>query len=59
MQKRKVFSWKKMIWKGIEIFCYGGIGALISWLAELPQTETVVVAIAVLKMIRNYLKHRK
>jgi len=59
MQKRKVFSWKKMIWKGIEIFCYGGIGALIAWLSDLPQTETVIAAIAVLKMIRNYLKHRK
>ena len=48
-----------MIWKGIEIFCYGGIGALIAWLSDLPQTETVIAAIAVLKMIQNYLKNRK
>jgi len=52
------FDWKKTLMKGVEIFVYGGIGALISYLSGLPQTETIVAAIAILKMFQNWLKHK-
>ena len=52
------WNWKITLRKGIEVFLYGGVGALISWLSGMPQTETIVATIAILKMIQNYLKHR-
>ena len=52
------YNWKKTLLKRIEIFVYGGVGAIISYLGNLPQTETIVFAIAFLKMIQNYIKHR-
>ena len=52
------WDWKITLRKGAEVFIYGGIGALIAWLTEFPQTETVVATIAVLKMLQNYIKHR-
>lgn len=55
---KKKFSIKKMLLKGLEIFVYGGIGALISYLSGLPQTETVVISISVLKMVQNLIKNR-
>lgn len=55
---KKTFDWKKTLMKGVEIFAYGGIGALISYLSGLPQTETIVAAIAGLKMLQNYIKHK-
>jgi len=53
-----MYDWKKTVVKGLEIFIYGGIGALISYLSGLPQTETIVAAIAILKMFQNWLKHK-
>jgi hypothetical protein len=50
-------DWKITVWKGAQIFIFGGIGAFISYLSGLPATETIIVTIAVLKMIQNYLKN--
>jgi len=58
MAKYKTFSWKKMIWKGVEIFVYAGIGGLISYLLKLPQTETIIAVVALLKVAQNYIKNR-
>ncbi len=52
------YEFKKTLLKAVEIFVYGGIGALISYLTKLEPTSTVVATIAVLKAIQNYLKHR-
>ena len=57
-KKNLGYDWKITVRKGIEVFIYGGIGALISWLGNFPPTETVMLTIAILKMIQNYLKHR-
>lgn len=57
--KSKKYDFKKTLIKGLEIFIYGGVGALISYLSNLPQTETIVIAIAVLKMAQNYFKHKQ
>jgi predicted benzoate:H+ symporter BenE len=51
------YSWKKTIWKGVQIFVFGGIGALVSHLSGLPPTETIIAAIAILKMLQNWLKY--
>jgi len=51
------YEWKKTIWKGVQIFVFGGIGALIAYLTGLPPTETVIAAVAVLKMVQNWIKH--
>jgi len=58
MGRKRAYDWKITLRKGIEVFIYGGVGALISWLANMPRSETIVAIIAVLKMIQNYLKHR-
>ena len=55
---KKTFKFSITFLKGIEIFIYGGIGALVSYLSGLPQTETVIAAIAVLKMVQNYIKNK-
>ena len=48
--------------KGFWIFVYGGVGALASYVAQLPPDQagiaTVVIA-AGLKMLENFLKHYK
>ena len=51
------YDYKKTLWKGFQIFVFGGIGAGISYLAGLPSTETIIIVVAVLKMAQNYLKH--
>lgn len=56
MQMKTGYDWKKTVWKGVQIFVFGGIGALASYLSGLPPTETVITAIAVLKMLQNFLK---
>ena len=59
MVKKKLnkYDVNKTLIKGVEMFVYGGIGALISYLANLPQTQTIIISSMVLKMIHNYLKH--
>ncbi len=56
--RRNKYDAKKTIRKAVEIFLYAGAGAVISYLTELPQTETVVLVIALLTALRNYLKHK-
>jgi len=51
------YEWKKTAWKGFQIFVMGGIGAGISYLGGLPSTETIIITVALLKMVQNYLKH--
>ena len=58
MATKNKFKFGLMFKKGLEIFIYGGIGALVSYLSGLPQTETVIAAIAVLKMVQNYIKNK-
>ena len=58
MPKKRRYDWRITVRKGLEVFVYGGLGALIAWLGNFPKTETVVAAIALLKMLQNYLKHR-
>lgn len=53
---RNNYDWKVTLWKGFQIFAFGGIGALIAYLSGLPSTETIIITIAVLKMVQNYLK---
>ena len=53
-----MYSLRKTIWKAVKVFIYGGIGAVISWLSGLPQTETVVFVTAILTAINNWLKNR-
>lgn len=50
------YDWKVTLWKGFQIFAFGGIGALIAYLTGLPQETTIVAVIAILKMVQNYLK---
>lgn len=50
-------DWKITLWKGVQIFAFGGIGAIIAYLTGLPSTETIIATIAALKMIQNYLKN--
>lgn len=56
--KKKKYDPKITLKKGIQVFLYGGIGYLISYLSGLPQTETIVVTITILTILKNYLKHR-
>jgi len=56
-KKSNKYDVNKTLIKGVEMFVYGGIGALISYLANLPQTQTIIISSMVLKMIHNYLKH--
>jgi uncharacterized membrane protein YccC len=53
----KKYEWQKTAWKGLQVFVMGGIGAAISYLSGLPSTETIIITIAVLKMLQNYLKN--
>ena len=59
MVTKNKFKFGLMFKKGLEIFIYGGIGALISYLSGLPETETVMLSIAILKMVQNFVKNRK
>ena len=58
MGRKRVYDWKITLRKGFEVFIYGGLGALIAWLSNMPKTETIVAVIAICKMLQNYLKHR-
>lgn len=51
------YNWKITAWKGIQIFVFGGVGAIISYLLGLPPTETILVTVAVLKMLQNVIKN--
>ncbi len=51
------YDYKKTLVKGATIFVFGGIGAIVSYLTGLPQTETVAAATILLTMAQNYLKH--
>lgn len=51
------YSYLKTGWKGLQIFVMGGVGALISYLSGLPSTETIIITVAVLKMLQNYVKN--
>lgn len=51
------YEWKKTAWKGVQIFVFGGLGALVAYLTNLPVTETTVIAIAVFKMAQNFIKN--
>jgi len=57
---KKKYSVKKTIIKGLEIFLMGGISYLITYLTNLPdKPEIVLLILAILKMVQNYLKNRK
>ena len=58
MVKKKEYNPWITIRKAIEVGIYGAIGAWISWLSGMPQTETVIATIMILKALQNYLKHR-
>lgn len=51
------YDYKKTLLKGALIFVYGGIGAIVSYLTGLPQTQTVAAAAILLTMVQNYVKH--
>ena len=51
-------NWKITALKFGEIVFFGAIGSLIAYLTGLPQSETIVACIAILKALENYLKHR-
>jgi len=51
------YDWTKTVSKGIQIGLLGALGALIAHYGGLPQTETIIIVVAVLKMAQNYLKH--
>lgn len=53
-----MYDFKKTLLKGLEVFVYGGLGSIIAYLGDLPQTETVVLAVILLKMLENYIKNR-
>jgi hypothetical protein len=53
-----MYDFKKTLMKGAEIFVFGGLGAIIAELGSLPQTETIIVATILLKMLENYIKNR-
>lgn len=52
------FSIRIWLRKGAEIFIAGGLGAVIAYCGGLPQTETVLVTVAALRLILNWIKHR-
>ena len=48
--------------KGFWIFVYAVVGALISFVAQLPPDQSPFVIMGItagLKMLENYIKHRK
>lgn len=51
------YDWKKGAIKLLEIFAYAGIGGLISYFSKLDATPTVILTIAALRWLANYLKH--
>lgn len=53
----KKYKWKKTAWKLVKVFIYGGIGALIAWVSNLPPSPIMVSVIAALAATENYLKH--
>ena len=56
-----MYDWKITAWKGIQVFLVGGIGSWLSWSVQLDPSigyGAPVVAVAVLKMVQNYLKNR-
>ncbi|RLA75225.1 MAG: hypothetical protein DRG78_20725 [Epsilonproteobacteria bacterium] len=55
---KKKYNYKKTIWKGVEICIYGAISYLFAYLTKLPQTQTIAIGLIVLRMLKNYLKHR-
>lgn len=56
---KNTYSFKKTLLKGVEIFVMGGIAYLITYLSNLSQKpEYLVLVIAILKMIHNYLKNK-
>ena len=56
MSEKKYNFWITLK-KGALIFVYGGIGAIISWLTSLPETETIGITILLLTMLQNFIKH--
>jgi hypothetical protein len=52
------FSVRIWLKKGAYVFVEGGIGAVVSWLSGLPQTETVFAAIVILQLAANWWKHK-
>jgi len=56
---RNGYKFSKTAIKFIAILVEGGIGAIIAYLTNLPQTQTVVATIAVLTAALNMWKHRK
>jgi len=53
------YKFSKTALKFIAVFVEGGIGAIISYLGNLPETPTIVATIAVLTAALNMWKHRK
>jgi len=54
----KKYNYKKTLIKGLEIFVYGGVSYLFAYLTKLPQTEVIVIGTIILRMLKNYLKHK-
>ena len=55
-EKMAYNKWKT-IEKFLEVIVFGMVGAIVSWASGLPPTETVIVCVANLKALENYLKH--
>ena len=56
--KENDYDWTVTLWKALTVFIFGGIGALLQYLTGLPQTETIIIVIAILTALENYLKHK-
>lgn len=57
-----VYLPSKTVVKGFWVFVYAGVGALTSFVAQLPPEQSGFAIMAVtagLKMLENYIRHRK
>ena len=55
----KKYSIKKTVLKLVKVFVYGGVGAVASYLTNLPSTPVIVLVVGVLVALENFLKHSK
>ena len=51
------YSLNKTLWKGLQIFLVGGLGALGAYFTGLPPEPVIVLAIAIVQMAKNFLKN--
>lgn len=56
---KKVYSFKKTLLKGLEVFLMGGVSYLLVYLSNIPEKPGYVLMIlGIIKMLHNYLKNR-